>query len=124
MIESAAGPDPVTPAIARHMTDSGRVFLELPDGRLTVGVHTAKLGDSRDGLVNSGDRGLGGNHLSRVRFRPVSRHGAGRTTCCTVSVSSRRSWPLSERLSGYLQPRRRQPLSSRNQPLPDTSARG
>jgi hypothetical protein len=70
MIESAAGPDPVTPAIARHITDSGRVFLELLDGRLTVVVHTAKLGDSRDGVVNSGDRGLGGNHLSRVRFRP------------------------------------------------------
>jgi hypothetical protein len=70
MIEPAAGPDPVTPAIARHITDSGRVVLELPDGRLTVVVHTAELGDSRDGLVNSGDRGLGGNQLSRVRFRP------------------------------------------------------
>jgi hypothetical protein len=29
-------PDPVTEAIARHITESGSVFLELPDGRLTV----------------------------------------------------------------------------------------
>ena len=32
-------PDPVTAAIARHMTESGSVFLELPDGRLTVVLH-------------------------------------------------------------------------------------
>jgi hypothetical protein len=39
---SASGqPDPVTAAIARHVTDSGSVFLELPDGRLTVVVHLA-----------------------------------------------------------------------------------
>ena len=39
---SASGqPDPVTAAIARHVTYSGSVFLELPDGRLTVVVHLA-----------------------------------------------------------------------------------
>ncbi len=32
-------PDPVTTAIARHITESGSVFLELPDGRLTVVIH-------------------------------------------------------------------------------------
>jgi hypothetical protein len=35
----AGQPDPVTEAIARHMTESGSVFLELPDGRLTVVLH-------------------------------------------------------------------------------------
>jgi hypothetical protein len=29
-------PDPITAAIARHITKSGSVFLELPDGQLTV----------------------------------------------------------------------------------------
>jgi hypothetical protein len=32
-------PDPVTAAIARHITESGGVFLELPDGRLTFVLH-------------------------------------------------------------------------------------
>jgi hypothetical protein len=32
-------PDPVTAAIAGHITESGSVFLELPDGRLTVVLH-------------------------------------------------------------------------------------
>jgi hypothetical protein len=32
-------PDPVTAAIGRHITESGSVFLELPDGRLTVVLH-------------------------------------------------------------------------------------
>jgi hypothetical protein len=37
---SASGhPDPLTEAIARHMTESGSVFLEVPDGRLTVVLH-------------------------------------------------------------------------------------
>jgi hypothetical protein len=37
---SACGrPDPVTAAIARHISESGSVFLELPDGRLTVVLH-------------------------------------------------------------------------------------
>jgi hypothetical protein len=32
-------PDPVTAAIASQVTESGSVFLELPDGRLTVVLH-------------------------------------------------------------------------------------
>jgi hypothetical protein len=32
-------PDAVTAAIAGHITESGSVFLELPDGRLTVVLH-------------------------------------------------------------------------------------
>jgi hypothetical protein len=37
---SAGGrPDPVTAAIAGHITEYGSVFLELPDGRLTVVLH-------------------------------------------------------------------------------------
>jgi hypothetical protein len=32
-------PDPLTAAIARLITESGSVFLELPDGRLTVVLH-------------------------------------------------------------------------------------
>ena len=32
-------PNPVTAAIARQITESGSVFLELPDGRLTVVLH-------------------------------------------------------------------------------------
>ncbi len=37
---SASGqPDPVTAAIAQHITESGSVFLELPDGGLTVVLH-------------------------------------------------------------------------------------
>lgn len=35
-VSTSAEPDPVTAAIDRHITDSGSVFLELPDGRLTV----------------------------------------------------------------------------------------
>ncbi len=35
----ADSPDPVTEAIARHVRESGSVFLELPDGRLTVVLH-------------------------------------------------------------------------------------
>jgi hypothetical protein len=37
---SASGqPDSVAEAIARHITESGSVFLELADGRLTVVLH-------------------------------------------------------------------------------------
>ena len=32
-------PDPVTAAIARHITESGSVLLELPDGRMTFVFH-------------------------------------------------------------------------------------
>jgi hypothetical protein len=32
-------PDPLIEAIAQHITESGSVFLELPDGRLTIVLH-------------------------------------------------------------------------------------
>jgi DNA-binding GntR family transcriptional regulator len=32
----AGKPDPVTAAITRHLDESGSVYLELPDGRLTL----------------------------------------------------------------------------------------
>ena len=35
-ITPSAQPDPVIAAISRHTAESGSVFLELPDGRLTV----------------------------------------------------------------------------------------
>jgi hypothetical protein len=35
-VTDSGRPDPVTAAIARHITRSGSVFLELPDGQLTV----------------------------------------------------------------------------------------
>jgi hypothetical protein len=38
-VGTSSQPDPVTAAIARHITESGSVFLELPDGRLTVVLH-------------------------------------------------------------------------------------
>ena len=38
-VSTSGQPDPVTAAIARHITDTGSVFLELPDGRLTFVVH-------------------------------------------------------------------------------------
>ena len=38
-ISASGQPDPVTVAIARHITESGSVFLELPDGRLTIVLH-------------------------------------------------------------------------------------
>ena len=38
-VGTSAEPEPVTAAIARHVTESGSVFLELPDGRLTVVLH-------------------------------------------------------------------------------------
>lgn len=38
-VTASGRPDPVTEAIASHITDSGSVFLELPDGRLTVVLH-------------------------------------------------------------------------------------
>jgi hypothetical protein len=38
-ISTSGQPDPVTAAIARHITESGSVFLELPDGRLAVVLH-------------------------------------------------------------------------------------
>jgi hypothetical protein len=44
-VGTSGQPDPVTVAIARHISDSAAVFLELPDGRLTVVLHLA--GSSR-----------------------------------------------------------------------------
>jgi hypothetical protein len=38
-VGASGRPDPVTAAIARHITESGSVFLELPDGPLTVVLH-------------------------------------------------------------------------------------
>jgi hypothetical protein len=38
-VSAADPPDQVTAAIARHIAESGSVFLELPDGRLTVVLH-------------------------------------------------------------------------------------
>jgi hypothetical protein len=35
-VGSSAEPDPAIAAISRHIAESGSVFLELPDGRLTV----------------------------------------------------------------------------------------
>ena len=35
-VSASAQLDPVVAAIAHHITESGSVFLELPDGRLTV----------------------------------------------------------------------------------------
>lgn len=38
-VSASVQPDPVTAAVARHITESGSVFLELPDGRLTIVLH-------------------------------------------------------------------------------------
>jgi len=38
-VSPSGQPDPVTAAIAAHIAESGSVFLELPDGRLTVVLH-------------------------------------------------------------------------------------
>jgi hypothetical protein len=38
-VTESGRPDPVTAAIARHIAKSGSVFLELPDGQLTVVLH-------------------------------------------------------------------------------------
>jgi hypothetical protein len=54
---SASGrPDAVTTAIARHITESGSVFLELPDGRLTVVLHL----DGKTWIARSCDEGTRG----------------------------------------------------------------
>lgn len=49
-------PDPVTTAIARHITESGSVFLELPDGRLTVVLHV----DGKTWIARPCDEGIHG----------------------------------------------------------------
>jgi hypothetical protein len=62
---SACGqPDPVTAAIARQITDSGSVFLELPDGRLTVVLHlTGRSGTAKRSVPRTRCR-TGLQHLS------------------------------------------------------------
>lgn len=40
-VSTSGQPDPVAAAIARHITESGSVFLELPDGRLAFVFHLA-----------------------------------------------------------------------------------
>jgi hypothetical protein len=42
-VSTSGQPDPVTAAIARHMAESGSVFLELPDGRLTFVFDLASM---------------------------------------------------------------------------------
>ena len=49
-------PDPVTAAIARQITESGSVFLELPDGRLTVVLHL----DGKTWIARPCDEGIRG----------------------------------------------------------------
>lgn len=54
---SASGrPDPLTEAIARHITESGSVFLELPDGRLTIVLHL----DGKTWIARRCDAGIRG----------------------------------------------------------------
>jgi hypothetical protein len=38
-VSASGGPDSLAAAIARHITESGSVYLELPDGRLTIVLH-------------------------------------------------------------------------------------
>jgi hypothetical protein len=49
-------PDPVTAVVARHITESGGVFLELPDGRLTVVLHL----EGRTWITRPSDEGIRG----------------------------------------------------------------
>jgi hypothetical protein len=49
-------PDPVMAAIAGHITESGSVFLELPDGRLTVVLHL----DGKTWIAQACDEGTRG----------------------------------------------------------------
>ncbi len=55
-MSASSQPDQVTEAIARHITESGSVFLELPDGRLTVVLHL----DGKTWLPRPGDEGIRG----------------------------------------------------------------
>ncbi len=38
-VTGSGPPDPVSAAITRHITESGSVFLELPDGTLAIVLH-------------------------------------------------------------------------------------
>jgi hypothetical protein len=55
-VSVADQPDPVTAAIAHHITESGSVFLELPDGRLTVVLHL----DGKTWIARACDDGIRG----------------------------------------------------------------
>jgi hypothetical protein len=55
-VSTSGQPDPVTAAIARHVTVSGSVFLELPDGRLTVVLHL----DGKTWIARRCDEGVRG----------------------------------------------------------------
>lgn len=55
-------PDPITAAIARHITESGSVFLELPDGQLTIVLHL----DGKTWIARPSDEGIrSGVHAAR-----------------------------------------------------------
>jgi hypothetical protein len=53
-VGSSGQPGPVVAAIARHITESGSVYLELPDGRLTVVLHL----DGRSWIPRACDEGI------------------------------------------------------------------
>jgi hypothetical protein len=55
-VGACAQPDPVMAAIARQITESGSVFLELPDGRLTVVLHL----DGKTWIARRCDEGIRG----------------------------------------------------------------
>jgi len=64
---SASGqPDPVTVAIARHISDSAAVFLELPDGRLTIVLHLAGTSKIPEPRVVRATCRAGLQHLSEM----------------------------------------------------------
>jgi hypothetical protein len=55
-VGTSGRPDSVIAAIARHITESGSVFFELPDGRLTVVLHL----DGKTWIARPSDDGTGG----------------------------------------------------------------
>jgi hypothetical protein len=55
-VGDSGSPDPLTAAIARHITESGSVFLELPDGRLTIVLHL----DGTTWIPGASDEGIRG----------------------------------------------------------------
>jgi hypothetical protein len=55
-VTTVGQPEPVTAAISRHISASGSVYLELPDGRLTVVLSL----DGRSWLPRARDEGTRG----------------------------------------------------------------
>jgi hypothetical protein len=51
-VRASGDPGRVTAAIARHITESGSVVLELPDGQLTVVLHL----DGKTWIARPGDQ--------------------------------------------------------------------